>query len=121
MSEFMDELRRIVAKGDADFLGRQRPVARPDILEAKDALYFGARTKGEVCCGPGMCIVPTRYQGCYEGGMFAAIPIVDLNSAAFGDDCSAADWWYYNRDRVGVGPTPTDALMDWYAKAKVPA
>jgi len=66
--------------------------------------------------GPQLCIVPTRYGGGYEGGLFAALEVDDLSSEAFGQDCAASDWWHYNRHRVGVGPTPNDALLDWLAK-----
>lgn len=62
-------------------------------------------------------VVPTRYQGCYEGGRFAAITIDDLCSSAFGQDCEAADWWSENEHRVGVGATPSDALADWFSKS----
>lgn len=62
-------------------------------------------------------VVPTRYQGGYEGGLFAAIAIEDLDSAAFGQDCAASEWWHENAARVGVGNTPDAALADWFSKS----
>lgn len=73
---------------------------------------FGNPYKGE----PKICIVSTRYGGCYEGGLFAALPVEALDSAAFADDCSASDWWFEHAHMVGVGATPNDALLDWYQK-----
>lgn len=66
--------------------------------------------------GPRMCIVPTRYGGCYEGGRFAAIPIDAIDSAAFGEDLAASDWWEENRHLCGLGKTPDDAVIDWCRK-----
>jgi hypothetical protein len=65
---------------------------------------------------PAICIVPTRYTGAYEGGLFAAMSRDDLDSSAFGQDCEASAWWDHNKSRVGIGNTPNDALADWYAK-----
>jgi hypothetical protein len=63
-----------------------------------------------------VCVIATRYGGGYEGGAFAAVPVNALTSEAFGDDLSAASWWHYNRQLVGVGNTPNEALLDWYTK-----
>lgn len=65
---------------------------------------------------PKVCVVSSRYSGCYEGGLFVAIGVEDLDTAAFGQDCAASAWWDKHQDTVGVGPTPNDALLDWYQK-----
>lgn len=80
------------------------------------AAYAYAFNRDRSAEGPGVVVVPTRYGGCYEGGAFAAIDVRDLTSDAFGQDTEAGDWWHDNADRVGVGATPTDALLDWHAK-----
>jgi hypothetical protein len=65
---------------------------------------------------PRIVIVATRYQGIYEGGRFAALPLAALESSAFGQDCAAAAWWDLHAPTVGVGETPSLALADWYRK-----
>jgi hypothetical protein len=65
---------------------------------------------------PKIVVVSARYSGCYEGGLFVAIPVEDLTSAAFGEDVAASEWWNENQSRIGAGRTPSAALLDWYGK-----
>ena len=57
-------------------------------------------------------IVATRYQGGYEGGVWAALPVYpqELPEAAMGDDLDCQKWWDTPPFAVGLGATPDRAL-----------
>lgn len=84
--------------------------------DVHEATYRRGWTIDKPYTGPCVVVIGTRYGGAYEGGLFTAMPREDLSSAAFGEDCAAADWWHENAGRVGIGSTPDLALKDWYEK-----
>lgn len=96
---------------------KETPLHRPAWPDVYLAAYVGPDPeRGLRECGPAICVIPTRYGGGYEGGRFAAIPVDALNSAAFGEDVAAAHWWDAHLADLGLGATPDEALLDWFAK-----
>lgn len=71
----------------------------------------------------------SRYSGVYEGGKWHAIPdcisgdtwSMNYYEYLHGDDEHAVDFWMSDESTiVGVGDTPSDALMDMYRRNSTP-
>lgn len=69
-------------------------------------------------------IIMTRYDGCYEGGTWAAFnrDEWDVPRAATGNDITCFNFWNSDESKlVGVGNTPGSAFADLIARLKAAA
>lgn len=66
-------------------------------------------------------VFTSRYGGVYEGGSYVAAlaHTTSIPDAAQGDDTECSEFFMRNRDRLGVGETPEEAIKD--LEAKIPA
>ena len=56
------------------------------------------------------CVIfATRYQGTYEGGVWAAVEAYNIPCGAQADDVTACNWWAEHGPGLGVGASPEDA------------
>ena len=57
-------------------------------------------------------IFATRYNGGYEGGRWAALPLApeEVPDDALGEDIECREWWENPSVAVGLGATPNGAL-----------
>jgi hypothetical protein len=67
-----------------------------------------------------IAIFETRYGGTYEfGAKWFAFPFDEhreLEEQALGEDAECSNWFVGNKDRIGLGETPNDALSDLFKK-----
>jgi hypothetical protein len=66
-----------------------------------------------------IAIFETRYGGTYEfGAKWFAFPFDEQQAPeeALGEDVECSNWFVDNKDRIGLGETPNDALSDLFKK-----
>jgi hypothetical protein len=65
-----------------------------------------------------IAIFEVRYGGTYEFGAkwFAVAECESAPVEALGDDSECLDWFITNRDHIGLGANPNEALSDLYGK-----
>jgi hypothetical protein len=65
-----------------------------------------------------IAIFEARYQGTYEFGAnwFAVAECDAVPFDAHGDDSECNNWFIENKEKIGLGKTPNEALSDLYRK-----